>query len=116
MKRTEDFLETAKECLVKGRFDVSAFNAGQAAINANDAICIHFLGKRATKDHQDALVLNKQVVSITGDSEGRTYLKDLLDYRRIYGYTEKECSRSEAEKILSLAGKFIAWCRKLLNK
>lgn len=115
MKKAEDFLEQAKDAFTKGRYDVAAFNAGQAAINANDALTMKFLQKRASKDHQEALKLNKQVVMLIGDSVGREYLRRLLDARRIYGYTNKICSKGEAETTLRDASKFLSWVRKFVK-
>jgi HEPN domain-containing protein len=112
IKKAQDFYELSKDAFVKGMFDVSAFNAGQSVINANDALTMKFLGKRATKDHKDALKLNKSVILMINDNEGRKYLKELLDARRIYGYTSKNCSKKEAERLIRNANKFIIWVKK----
>lgn len=116
LKKSTEFLEEAKDSLVKERFNAAAFLAAQSAINANDALTLKFLSKRATKDHKDALKLNKQVVTKLNDSKGRSYLRELLDAIRIYGYSEKRCSKSEATRLIKNAQKFESWVRGLVKK
>jgi len=116
LRKSDDFLEEARDAFVKARFDVAALNAAQSAINANDALTLRFLGKRATRDHKEALKLNKQVVTELNESEGRPLLRELLDAKRIYGYSAKNCSKREAERLLRNAQKFNSWVRKLLRK
>lgn len=114
MKKAEEFLEMGKDAFLKEKYDATAFLAGQAVINANDALTFKFLKKRASKSHEEALKLHLTVVRIINDSTGRKYLKDLIDARRKYGYTRSFCSKSEAERLLRNGNKFISWVRKFV--
>lgn len=115
LERAEEFLETAKTALAKEMYNVAAFNAGQAAISANDAVTMKFINRRASRDHNEALQLHREVVVILGDDEGRKYLSELLEARRIYGYTAKDCSKAESERLVRNAERFVAWTRKVLK-
>jgi len=111
MKKAEEFLEMAKDAFLKEKYDTTALLSGQAVINANDGLTFKFLKKRASKSHEEALKLHLTVVRIINDSTGRKYLKRLIDARRKYGYTKSFCSKTEAERLLRDANKFISWVR-----
>jgi HEPN domain-containing protein len=65
LKKAKRFLEIAKQNLEKYP-EEAAFNATQAIINANDALTIFVLGKRASKDHREAILLHKEVIKKLG--------------------------------------------------
>ena len=115
MKKSEEFLDMAKDAFLKEKYDVSVFLCGQAVINANDALTLKFLKKRGGWSHDEALELHKKVVMIINDDTGRRYLKELIDARRVYGYTQKTCSKTEAERFLRDANKFLSWVRSFVR-
>jgi HEPN domain-containing protein len=112
LKQADEFLASAQENLVKGRFNAAGFNAIQAIVNANDALTIYFLERRASKDHREAVKLHVDVVKIINDSSCRSIIKNALDARSAVGYLGKPTSKKEAEKLVRPAIKFIEWVRR----
>jgi HEPN domain-containing protein len=105
--KAESFYASAQEDLEKGRFDVAAFNASQAIILANDALCIAFLGKRPSKDHREAIQLHVQASA--GKENKKEVISDALKMRGEFGYTEVKASEKEASLLLVKARRFIDW-------
>ena len=115
LKKSEEFLESARDSFNKERFNAAGFDATQSIINANDALTIHFLGKRASKDHREAIQFHLDVVRIISDDAGRKILADALDIRNLVGYLGESIRKSESEKIIRSAAKFIDWVKKFVK-
>lgn len=114
MKQAEDFLSSAFMSMEKGLFNVAGFNAIQAIINANDALTIYYLEKRASKDHKEAVQLHIDVIRKINDTTGRDILKQALDQRSLVGYTAKPISKGDAGQLVKSATKFIDWVKRLV--
>jgi HEPN domain-containing protein len=109
LSNAKEFLESAGDDLEKGRTNAAAFTAVQAMINANDALTVYMLGKRATRGHREAIKLHVDVVRKTDDSSYRYVLKHALEVRNDAGYTGRTVSKRESERIVGDATSFIAW-------
>jgi len=109
LTKAKEFLESAKDNINKQRFNVAGFDAIQSAINANDAFTGRFVRKRGSRNHNEALKLNRDAVVLAGDSRGREFLKRCLRSRSDVGYTSILTSKSTSETIMRDAEKFLSW-------
>ena len=109
--QAEEFLESAKENLESERYNVAGFNAIQSMINANDGLTIYHLGRRASKDHREAVIFHTDVFKIINDGSWRKKLKDALDMRTKAGYLGTELSKSDAEKLVRYSSQFLSWVK-----
>ncbi len=115
LKKAAEFLESAADNLNKSRFNAAGFDATQSIINANDALTIFFLGKRASRDHREAIQFHTDVVRITNDNTGRKIIRDALEMRNTAGYLGTPVSKSGAENLVKEAAKFIEWVKSRTN-
>jgi HEPN domain-containing protein len=113
IKKAEEFYYSALENYQRGRYDVSIFDSSQAIILANDAFCIFFLGRRPSKDHKEAIKLH--VEASLGKENKKEIVKDALEKRSEFGYTEKKSSEEDANKLLLRARRFIDWVKEKLS-
>jgi len=111
IKKAEEFLGSAQDNFVKGRFNAAGFDATQAIINSNDALTIFFLEKRASSDHREAVKLHIDVVKTISDNAGRAILKNALDMRSAAGYLGEAMGKADAENLIKSAVRFIEWVR-----
>jgi len=111
----DEFLELSKNGFEKKFYNASGFNAIQATINANDALCIYFLKRRASADHREAIKLHVDVVRTINDSSQRQRISYVLEKRSEVGYLGKPISESTAEKLLKDAIIFIEWTKKYIR-
>lgn len=115
LRQADEFLDSARDNLAKNRFNAAGFDAIQAMINANDALTIYFLGKRASRDHKEAVRLHIDVIRVTNDSSCRNILKGALDMRSAVGYLGSQISKGNAERLISSAIKFVGWVKKYVK-
>ena len=113
--QAEEFLASANQNLQEKRFNAAGFSAIQSMINANDALTIYYLERRASKDHREAIKLHVDVVKIINDSSQRNRFKEAMDRRAYVGYLGTPISKKEAEKLLRSATQFLIWVRKYLK-
>ena len=107
LEKAREFCDAALLSYQAGHYNASTFAAAQAIILANDAVCIAALGQRASKDHREAIELHVQACA--GRESKKDVLSQALDKRTEFGYTEKESSNPEANRLLLQAKRFIAW-------
>ncbi len=115
LRQADEFLSSARDNLAENRFNAAGFDAIQAMINANDALTIYFLEKRASADHKEAVRLHIDVIRVINDSSGRNSLKEALDMRSAAGYLGSQIGKNSSEKLVSSAIKFIGWVRKYVK-
>ena len=115
LMQAEEFLESAKENINCGRYNAAGFNAIQSIINANDALTIYFLEKRASADHREAIKLHIDVVRIIGDSSQRNTIKNALEERSAVGYLGKPISKNLSRKLVRSTTSFIEWVKRYLK-
>ena len=115
LKQSEEFLASAAQNLKEKRLNVAGFCAIQSMINANDALTIYHLERRASKDHREAMKMHAEVVKIINDASQRTRLKEAMDKRAYVGYLGTPISKKDAEKLLRSAKLFLIWVRKYVK-
>jgi len=109
IKKAEEFHNSALENYQKQRYNASIFDSSQAIILANDAFCIFSLGKRATKDHREAIELHIQ--ASYGKESKKEIVAEALEKRSEFGYTEKESNKKEANLLLVRSKRFLDWIK-----
>ena len=109
LKKSEEFYGSALENYQKGRYNVSIFDSSQSVILANDAFCIFYLGRRASKDHREAIQLHIQ--ASFGKQSKKEIVAEALERRSEFGYTQKEGTNKEANLLLIRAKKFLDWVK-----
>ncbi len=107
-----EFLDEARDAMLKSRFTAAAFNSIQAIINANDALTIAVSGIRASKDHREAVRTHTETVSVMGDSSGKQILVKALNLRSEIGYSGRPASKAQADALLKDAVRFIEWVKR----
>ena len=96
--------------------DVATFRCRkESIINANDAICIHVLGRRASTDHREAIKLHTDLTGIVNDTSQKRRLINALEKRSEVGYLGKPVSKNIAEKLLKDAIIFIEWTKRQIQ-
>lgn len=111
LKKAEEFYDTALKALEENKFDAATFNATQAIFLANDAFCIRFLGRRASKDHREAVNLHLQAAKVVSDTSKKSIITGVFDDRSESGYTERFVKENDARKIVIQTRRFINWVR-----
>jgi len=109
--KTEQFYDSALENFQKRRYDAACFDASQAIILANDCFCIAILGKRASKDHREAVSLHLEAGRVISDTSKKEIVSIGLDNRSEYGYTEKTAKQEDANKLIIRSRRFIDWVK-----
>jgi len=107
--KAEEFYASALENFQKRRFDAACFDASQVIIMANDGFCIAILGKRASKDHREAVTLHLEAARLIADTTKKEIVSIGLDQRSEFGYTEKKAKEEDAHKLLVRAKRFVDW-------
>lgn len=109
IKKAEEFYYSALENYQKQRFNVSIFDSSQSIILANDALCIFNLGRRASKNHREAIRLHVQ--ALIGRKSKKEIIAEALEKRGEFGYTEKRTTKKEANLLLIRAKRFLDWVK-----
>ncbi|MFQ6127785.1 MAG: HEPN domain-containing protein [Thermoplasmata archaeon] len=112
LRQAEEFLSSAQDNLQLERFNVAGFNAIQSTINANDALTIYFLERRASANHREAIRLHIDVIKVIKDDAQRDKLKKSLDMRSTAGYLGKPISEKDARKLVRYAAAFTKWVKR----
>ena len=85
-------------------------------INANDALTICFLERRASTDHREAMKLHIDVIKTTKDDAQRDALKRSLDMRSEAGYLGKAISKKDAGRLVRYAVSFMRWVKEYVKE
>lgn len=107
LKKAEEFYLSAMENYQKSRLNASIFDSSQAVILANDAFCIFGLGRRASKDHREAISLH--IEAAASKENKKEIVAEALEKRGAFGYTEKETNAREANLLLIRTRRFLDW-------
>ena len=113
VKKAEEFYSSALENYQKQRFNVSIFDSSQAIILSNDAFCIYSLGKRPSRDHREAIILH--VEASASRENKKEVIKEALEKRSEFGYTEKETTEKDANMLLIRARRFLDWTKSRIS-
>jgi HEPN domain-containing protein len=118
LKKAEECLETANQCLKEVRWNAAVINAVHCGISACDAITVFMLGVRhAGERHEDAISLF-QTLSLpreTVRSKSRQ-LSRLLAIKNAAEYEERLMSEIDAKEAVRDAERFFAWVKRFLSK
>jgi len=115
LKDAIEFLESAKRNLEEGRFKSALLDSGDAVIAANDALTIFFLEKVGSRDHQEAIMLHKEVGVLLNENKS-DILQNLISERHRKGYRVFVVSKALAETDVRNAFKFVNWVVEKLKK
>lgn len=111
LAKAQNWLDTANESLLAGRWDVAAGCTVTAGINACDAICGYLLGERNGERHDEAVGL----LTTAGD-DGRPasrQLAQLLRFKTPAQYDPAHMSTANTQKAVDLAARLVDRARKL---
>lgn len=114
LQKAEEFYGIAVKALEDGKFDAATFNATQAVFLSNDAFCIYFLGRRASKDHREAMNLHVEAARMVSDTSKKSFIYRVFDDRSESGYTERSVKSEDARKMVLQCRRFIDWVRQKL--
>lgn len=109
LRKSEEFYQSALENYQKARYDASVFDSSQSIILANDAFCIFFLGRRASKDHREAIQMHAQ--ASVGMESKKEIVTEALEKRSEFGYTERKANDKEANLLLIRSKRFLDWVK-----
>lgn len=109
LRKSEEFYQSALENYQKARYDASVFDSSQSIILANDAFCIFFLGRRASKDHREAIQMHVQASA--GMESKKEIVTEALEKRSEFGYTERKANEKEANLLLIRSKRFLDWVK-----
>jgi HEPN domain-containing protein len=115
LNQAEEFLASASQNFKEKRLNAAGFSAIQSMINANDALTIYYLERRASKDLREAIKLHIDVVKIINDGSQRNRFKEAMDKRAYVGYLGTPISKKDAEKLLRSANHFYIWVKKYVK-
>lgn len=107
LTKSEEVYSSAQENYQKGRLNACIFDSSQAIILANDAFCIFSIGKRASKDHREAVSMH--IDAAASKENKKEVVVEALEKRGEFGYTEKETKESDANLLLIRARRFLDW-------
>ncbi len=110
-----EFLESAKRNFEERRYKSALLDSGDAAIASNDALTIFFLEKVASRDHQEAFSLHKEVGKRINENR-LSILQNLITTRHQKGYRVVIVSKALAEENMRNAVKFVNWVVEELRK
>ena len=115
MKRAQECLHAAKYSYKHQEWTSVAISAIHSAIAACDAICVYFLGQKATgESHNEAIILFKAIDNSKEISTNANRLAQIIRTKNIAEYEKRLIFKSEAEKILSACEKFFEFAKNKL--
>ncbi|MGQ9691057.1 MAG: HEPN domain-containing protein [Thermoproteota archaeon] len=118
LRKAEECLTTASECLKTGRWNAAVINAVHCGISACDALTVFMLGIRhAGERHEDAISL-LQAVDLPKDilTAKSKQLSRLLGVKNIAEYEERLMDEDDAREAVRDAERFLGWVREFLSK
>jgi len=118
LRKSEECLETASECVKRGRWNAAVINAVHCGISACDALTVFMLGVRhAGERHEDAISLF-QTVGLPKDilTAKSRQLSRLLGIKNTAEYEERLMSENDAREAIRDAERFFGWVKEYLSK
>lgn len=110
MKDADDFLNSAEDNFLRGRFKVTVDNAVDGVIAANDAFTIWLVEQLATTDHREAVKLHIEAGKKINSNKSQI-LGELLELRHQKTYRPVTVSKATAEEALRKAKSFDLWVK-----
>jgi len=118
LRKSEECLSAASECLKSRRWNAAVINAVHSGINACDALTVFMLGVRHAGDrHEDAISLLQTVV-LPKDvlSTKSRQLSRLLGVKNVAEYEERLMNENDAKEAVRDAERFLSWVKEFLKK
>lgn len=117
LKKAEECIATARECLEKERWNSTAVNAIHCGISACGALTVFMTGTRHAGDrHEDAISL-LETLEIPRDilTKKSRQLSSLLRIKTAAEYEERLISENDARQSMKDAERFFKWVEELLK-
>jgi HEPN domain-containing protein len=117
LKKAEECLNTALECLKNGWWNAAVINAVHCGISACDALTVFMLGVRhAGERHEDAISL-LQTVDLPKDllTAKSKQLSRLLGVKNAAEYEERLMNENDAREAVRDAERFLGWAKEFLS-
>jgi HEPN domain-containing protein len=118
LKKSEECLSTASECLKNAKWNAAVINAVHCGISACDALTVFMLGVRhAGERHEDAISLI-QTVGLPKDvlTARSKQLSRLLGIKNAAEYEERLMNENDAREAVRDAERFFNWVKEYLRK
>jgi len=118
LRKSEECLTTASECLRTERWNAAVINAVHSGISACDALTVFMLGVRhAGERHEDAITL-LQTVSLPKDvlKAKSKQLSRLIGIKNAAEYEERLMNENDAKEAARDAQRFFSWVKEFLSK
>jgi len=118
LRKSEECLDTALECLRTRRWNAAVINAVHGGISACDALTVFMLGVRhAGERHEDAISLF-QTAGLPKDilASKSKQLSRLLGIKNAAEYEERLMNENDAKEAVRDAERFISWVKEFLRK
>jgi len=118
LKKSEECLGAALECLRSARWNAAVINAVHCGISACDALTVFMLGVRhAGERHEDAISLF-QTVGLSKDvlTAKSKQLSRLLGIKNAAEYEERLMNENDAREAVQDAERFFSWVKEYLSK
>jgi HEPN domain-containing protein len=115
LHKAEEFYASALENFQKRRFNAACFDASQSIIMANDSFCIAILGRRASKDHREAVNMHIEAARVVADTSKKEIISMGIDQRSEFGYTEKTAQAEDAHNLIVRSRRFVDWVKEKIK-
>ena len=118
LKKSEEFFETANQCLGNARWNATVVNAVHCGISACDALTVFMLGVRhAGERHEDAISL-LQTVNLPREivKTKSRQLSRLLAIKNVAEYEERLMTEKDAREAVRDTERFFTWVKEFLSK
>ncbi len=118
LRKSEECLSAASECLKNARWNAAVINAVHCGISACDALTVFMLGVRhAGERHEDVISLI-QTVGLPKDilTARSKQLSRLLGIKNAAEYEERLMNENDAREAVRDAERFFNWVREFLSK
>ena len=111
LAKAREFLRAGQDAAERDQLDAALLNAIHAAIAANDAVCVAFLGRRSSDpDHQRTVDLLENVAEFEPEARIRSrQLRSLIAKKNFVAYEARRATAAEARDGLERAVRFVAW-------
>ncbi|MDI6903127.1 MAG: HEPN domain-containing protein [Methanocellales archaeon] len=114
LKKSEEFLATAKYSLSKDDFNAAAGCAAHATISALDALTAFYLQRRhAGERHEDAIHLLKEgaMVKLKDKPKATKQFKMVIGRKTLAEYEQRGVFKGEAAEAVKAAERFLEWVK-----
>jgi len=118
LRKSEECLGAALECLRSAKWNAAVVNAVHCGISACDALTVFMLGVRhAGERHEDAISLI-QTVGLSKDvlTARSKQLSRLLGIKNAAEYEERLMNENDAREAVRDAERFFNWIKEYLSK